>query len=75
MNAAHKLQAIDSVVADVLHDVAVCHPFGDHREPPFLEEVRNADKSENIGMGQNLPRGNFFAEVLYDARVSLDGKM
>ena len=40
----YELQVIASVIADVLQDVAVCHPFGDHREPPILEGVRNSDE-------------------------------
>jgi hypothetical protein len=62
---AHELQVTASVIANVLHDVAVGHPFGDHREPPILEGVRNADKIEDVWMGQVLPRGNFFTEVLH----------
>ena len=61
----HELQVIAGVTADVFHDVAVGHPFGDHGEPPILKCVRNADEIEDVGMGQVLPYGNFFAEVLY----------
>ena len=57
---------VASVVANILHDVTVGHPFRNHREPPFLEGVRNPNKIEDIRMGQVLPHGNFFTEVLYD---------
>ena len=50
MIEAYKLQMISSVCADVLHDVTVGHPFGDHREPPIIEGVGDSDKTENIGM-------------------------
>ena len=30
MAAAHELQVIANVVTDVLHDIPVGHPFGDH---------------------------------------------
>ena len=61
----HELQVIAGVTADVLHDVAVGHPFRDRGEPPIFKGVRNADKIEDVGMGQVLPYGDFFAEVLY----------
>ena len=51
VTVAYKFQIISSGFTDVLHDVAVGHPFGDHREPSILEGIRNADKSEDIGMG------------------------
>ena len=57
---------VSSITANVVHDVAVCHPFGDHREPPILKEIRNTDKCENVGMGQVLPHDNFFTELLYN---------
>ena len=66
MRLSHKLQVIASVTTNVLHDVAVSHPLRDHREPPILEGVRNADKTEDVGMGQVLPHSNFFTEVLYN---------
>ena len=56
---------ISGVISDVLHDVTVGHPFGDHGEPPVLESVRNSEKIEDVGMGQVLPQGNFFTEALY----------
>ena len=65
--AAYELQMISSVFTDVFHDVAVDHPFGDHREPPVIKGVRNADKIENVWMGQVLPRGDFFTEMLNGA--------
>jgi len=46
-----QLQVVASVIADVLHDVAVDHPFVDHRESPILEGVGNANKTEDVGMG------------------------
>ena len=64
---AYELYMISSVFVDILYDVAVGHPFGDHREPPVIEGVRNADKVEDIRMGQVLPDGNFFTEVLHGA--------
>ena len=63
----YELQVISSVIANMVHDVAAGHPSRDHREPPILEEVRNTDKGENVGMGQVLPHGNFLTEALYDA--------
>lgn len=48
---AYKLQVIASVMADVLDDIAIGHPFVDHREPPIPEGVGNANKTENVGMG------------------------
>jgi len=48
---AYKLQVIARVMANILHDIAVGHPFVDHREPPILEGVGNANKTEDVGMG------------------------
>jgi hypothetical protein len=62
----YELQVVASVIANVLHDVAGGHPFGDRREPSILEGIRNADEIEDVGMGQVLPQGNFFAEALQD---------
>ena len=61
----YKLKVIASVMADVLHNIAVGHPFVDHREPPILEGVGNANKTEDVGMGQILPYGYFLTEVLH----------
>ena len=61
----YELQVITRTITNILHDVAVGHPFGDHREHPILEGVRGADKIEDIGMGQVLPHDNFFTKVLY----------
>ena len=61
---AYQFQVIASVTTNILRDVPVCHPFGNHREPPILEGVRNADKSEDVGVGQVLPHGNLFTEAL-----------
>ena len=62
----YKLKVIASVAANILHDVAIGHPFRDHREPPILEGVGNPDEFEDVWMGQVLPHGHFFTEVLYD---------
>ena len=64
--STYKLKVISSSFADILHDIAVGHPFRDHREPSILEGVRNPDEIEDIWMGQVLPHGHFFTEVLYD---------
>ena len=64
--ATYKLKVIASVVADILHDIAVGHPFRDHREPPVLEGVRDPDEIKDVWVGQVLPHGHFFTEVLYD---------
>lgn len=64
---AHQLQVITSVGTDVLRDVTVGHPFGNHRQPPFPEGVRDSDEVKNVGMGQVLPHGDLFAEALYNA--------
>ena len=61
----YEFKMVAGVIVDVLHDVSVGHPFGDHGEPPVLEGVRNSDKIEDVGMGQVPPQGNFFAEALY----------
>ena len=61
---AYELQVVASMTSDVLHDVAVGHPFGDRREHPVLEGVENADEIEDVGMGQVLPHSNFFTEML-----------
>ena len=62
---AYELQMVSSVITDVLRDVSVGHPFGDHSESPILEGVRNANKVEDVWMGQVLPNGNSLTEVLY----------
>jgi len=62
---AYEFQVISSVIADILHDVAVSHPVRDHRELPILEGVRNTYKIEDVGMGQVFPQDNFFTEALY----------
>ena len=66
MVVTHELKVIAGVVANILHDVTADHPFRDHREPPFLEGVRDSNEIEDVRMGQVLPHGNFFAEVLYN---------
>jgi hypothetical protein len=55
---------IACVSANEIHDVTVYHPFGNHREPPFLEGIRNPNEGENVRMGQILPHGHLFAETL-----------
>ena len=57
---------VASVIANVFHDVTVGHPFGDRREPPILEGVRDANEIEDVGVGQVLPQDNFFTEALQD---------
>ena len=69
----YKLKVISSFSTDVLHDVAIGHPFRDHREPPILKGVGNPDKIEDVWMGQVLPYGNLFTEVLCGALA--DDKM
>ena len=61
----HEFQVITSVIADVLHDVSVGHPYGDHGEPPVPEGVRDSDEIEDVGVKQVLPQSNFFAEALH----------
>ena len=63
----YELKVISSFTTNVLHDVAISHPFRDHREPPILEGVGDPDEIENVWMGQVLPYGNFFTEVLCGA--------
>ena len=63
--AAYQLQVITSVIADILNDVTFGHPFGDYREPPSLKSVRNTEDTEDVGMGQVLPHGDFCTEALY----------
>ena len=63
----YELQVITRIITNIIHDAPVDHPFGDHGETPVLEGVRNAGKTENVGMGQVLPHSNFFTEVLYGA--------
>jgi len=64
--ATHKLKVIASVSTNVPHNITIVHPFGNHREPPILEGVRNPDESEDVWMGQVLPYGHLFTEELYD---------
>ena len=47
----YKLQVVASVMADILYDVAVGHPFVDHGKSPVLESVGNANKTEDVRMG------------------------
>ena len=67
MILTYELQVITSVTTNVIRDAPADHPFGDHGETPVLEGVRNADKTENVGMGQVLPHGNFFTKDLHGA--------
>ena len=64
--ATYKLKVIAGVVADILHDVAISHPFRDRREPLILESVRDPNEIEDVWMRQVLPQDHFFAETLYD---------
>ena len=66
MTVTYELKVIAGVVTNILHDVTVDHPFSDHREHPSLEGVRNANEIEDIRVGQILPHGDFFTEVLCD---------
>ena len=66
MVVTHELKVIAGAVANILHDVTVGHPFRDHREPPFLESVGDPNEIEDVRMGQVLPRGSFFTELLYN---------
>ena len=50
MIVTYELKVVASVVTNILHDVTVDHPFSDHREPPFLEGVRNPDEIEDVRM-------------------------
>jgi hypothetical protein len=52
---SYELQVISGVIANVLHDVAMGHPFEDYRGPPIFEGVRSADNVEDVGVGQVLP--------------------
>ena len=65
MIMAYEFQMISSVFTDELHDVAVGHPFGNHGEPPVVEGVGGANKIEDIWMGQVLPYGDCFTEILH----------
>jgi len=62
----YKLKVIAGVSTNVLHNIAVGHPFGDHGEPPIPEGVGNPDEIKDVWMGQILPHSHFFTEVLYD---------
>ena len=63
----YEFEVIASFVTNVLYDIAIDHPFRDHREPPILEGVGNPDEIEDVWMAQVLPQGNFFTKVLCDA--------
>lgn len=68
---AHQLQVIAAGTTDVVHDVTVGHPVGNHGEPPVLKGVRDADEVEDVLVGQVLPHGNLFAKALCGASVNL----
>ena len=55
---------IAAVAADVLHDVAIAHPLGYHRELPIVKCIRDPNEIENVGVRQILPHDNLFAEAL-----------
>ena len=63
----YKLEVVSGIAANVLYDIAVGHPFRDHKEPPALEGVRNPNEIKDVWMGQILPYGSFLTEVLYGA--------
>ena len=46
----YEFKVIASVVTDILHDVSVGHPYGDHGKPTVLEGIRNSDKLKDVGM-------------------------
>jgi len=60
----YEFKVVTSIITDVLHDVSVGHPFGDHRESPVPEGIRNSDQADDVGMGQVLPHGDLFTEAL-----------
>ena len=64
--ATYKLEVISSFATNILHDVAISHPFRDRREPLILESVRDPNEIEDVWMRQVLPQDHFFAETLYD---------
>jgi len=57
-------QVIASVITDVLHNVAIGHPFGDRGEPSILKGIRNSNKAKDIWMRQGIPQDDFFTEAL-----------
>jgi len=61
----YEFEVVAGVIADVLHDVSIGHPYGDHGEPSILEGIRDSDEVEDVGMGQVLPHDNLFTEALY----------
>ena len=44
----YELEVISSFTTNVLHNVAISHPFRDHREPPILEGVGDPDEVEDV---------------------------
>lgn len=65
MTMAHQPQVVARISTEILHDVAVGHPFRDRREPPILKGVKDSNEIEKVGMGQALPHDNLFAEALH----------
>ena len=61
----YKLEVIAGVATNILYDVAVSHPFGDHRESPILEGVGNPDEIKDVWMRRVLPYDRF-TEALCD---------
>ena len=47
----YEFQVVTSIAMDVLHDVSISHPFGDHREFPIVECVKNTGKIEDVWVG------------------------
>ena len=62
---AYQLQMVASVNPDVLCDVTVVHPLGDHRESPSFKSVRDSNEAENVGMGKVSPHNNLSTKPLH----------
>ena len=50
MVGTYQLEVVSRIVTNVLHDVPVDHPFGDHGKPSILEGVRNPDEIKDVGV-------------------------
>jgi len=63
----HEFNVVTSVVADVLRDVSVAHPFGDHAGGALTPSRVSGTpmRSMTVGWGQALPHDNLYAGVLY----------
>jgi hypothetical protein len=62
--ATYKLQSVDGVLLDVLHDVSVLHPLRNSDELSFCHISIDTDKIQDVWMGQRSPEHNFFAKLL-----------